>query len=369
MHALNASAPAVFRTIENARPTLLLDEVDALFGKRGKDDSSEDLRALLNAGHRKGATIPRCVGPQHNVAHFPVYCAAALTGLGDLPDTLMTRSIVVRMRRRAPGERVEPFRHRVVAPHGFALRERLAAWLTSVLEELDGAWPAMPHGITDRPADTWEALLAVADAAGGHWPGTARAACVELCKVVASREASLGVRLLTDLQAVFGDDERLSTDTVLERLYNVEEGPWGDLRGRPINARDLARRLTAYDVRSTQLKVDGQKVRGYRREDLWDAWQRYLPSGPDEAVPPVPAVPGRSEHLSPVPAGEAVPVPAPQAVPDTPPLSREVPEVPQVPHLGDRSDRGTCDLCSRVTLNRLADGGWRHQACAEEVAS
>jgi len=369
MHALNASAPAVFRTIENARPTLLLDEVDALFGKRGKDDSAEDLRALLNAGHRKGATIPRCVGPQHNVAHFPVYCAVALAGLGDLPDTLMTRSIVIRMRRRAPGERVEPFRYRVIAPQGHVLRDRLATWVATAMEELDGAWPTFPEGITDRPADTWEALLALADAADGHWPTTARAACIELCKVVANREASLGVRLLTDLQSAFGEDERVATDTLLERLYAIEEGPWGDLRGRPIDARGLARRLNAYDVKSTQLKVGGQKVRGYRREDLWDAWQRYLPSGPEEAVPAVPAVPGRSEHLFPVPAGEPVPVPATQAVPDTPPLSREVPEVPQVPHLGDRSDRGTCDLCSRVTLNQLDDGGWRHQACAEEVSA
>ncbi len=33
----------------------------------------------------------------------------------------------------------------------------------------------MPDGVTDRRADVWESLVAVADTAGGHWPKTARA--------------------------------------------------------------------------------------------------------------------------------------------------------------------------------------------------
>ena len=90
MHVLSASPAAVFRSIESEHPTLLLDEVDAIFGKRGTDDGAEDLRGLLNAGHRAGATIPRCVGTHHEVKRFPVFAAVALAGLGDLPETLMT---------------------------------------------------------------------------------------------------------------------------------------------------------------------------------------------------------------------------------------------------------------------------------------
>jgi hypothetical protein len=51
------------------------------------DQSNEDLRALLNSGYKRGATIPRCVGPKHDVQNFTVYCATALAGLGELPDT------------------------------------------------------------------------------------------------------------------------------------------------------------------------------------------------------------------------------------------------------------------------------------------
>jgi hypothetical protein len=30
----------------------------------------------------------------------------------------------------------------------------------------------MPEGVTDRSAEIWEPLLAIADTAGGHWPDT-----------------------------------------------------------------------------------------------------------------------------------------------------------------------------------------------------
>ncbi len=329
MHVLSASAAAIFRTIEKGSPTLLFDEVDAIFGRRGNDDGNEDLRALLNAGHRGGATIPRCSGPTHEVRNFPVYAAAALAGLGDLPDTLMTRSVIVRMRRRAPGETVRPFRHRLASPEGYELRDRLGGWVTTVADRLRGAWPEMPDGVTDRAADCWEPLLAIAEAAGGDWPERARRACVELTKAGVSREASLGVRLLADLRLVFADEERMGTETILERLCAIDEAPWADLRGRPLDARGLARRLNNYEISSTQLKIEGHKVRGYRREDLWDAWRRYLP--PEEAVPAVPPVPARSGGVPEVPDAGEVPVPLAEAVPEAPPLSSAVPQVPQVP--------------------------------------
>lgn len=367
MHALNSSAAPIFRSIDTARPTLLFDEVDALWG-RGKDDNAEDLRALLNAGHRRGASIPRCVGPSHAVQHFPVFAATALAGLGDLPDTLMSRSIPIRMRRRAPGEHVEPFRHRVVAPQGHLLRGRLKAWTESVFDQLDNAWPEMPDGITDRPADTWEALLAIADAAGGHWPTTARAACVAACKVVASRDASLGVRLLADLRAVFGDDDRLSTDTILDRLHALDEAPWSELRGKALDARGLARRLNQYDVKSTKVKIGDASLRGYRREDLWDAWTRYLPSAPQEAEPTEPPEPSRSKAMSTVPLTLTVPEPANEAEPHAPLLTSDVPQVPQVPHPQEESPRfdqstGPCIECGART-GLTVDDVWacsRHQ--------
>ncbi len=306
MFALSASTAATFRSLAKSPRVLLFDEVDAIFKARGKDDSSEDLRALLNAGHRRGATIPRCVGPTHDVQNFPVFAAAALAGLGDLPDTLMTRSVIIRMRRRLPSENVEPFRRRLHEPKGSELQGMLADWCAGVSDEVGEAWPEMPAGVLDRPADVWEPLLAVADAAGGHWPGSARAACIELVKVGQSREASLGVKLLADLRTVFGDAAVLSTEAILKGLCGMEESPWADFRGKPLDARGLAGRLHQYDIASVKVKMDGTALKGYRREHLWDAFERYLPPslpGAGNGEPREPGEPPRSRTRDGFPIG------------------------------------------------------------------
>ena len=301
MFSFSASPAAIFRTLAHERRTLLFDEVDTVFTRKGKDDN-EDMRALLNMGYRRGATIPRCIGPLHEVRHFPVFAPVALAGLGDLPDTIMSRSIIIRMRRRAPSERIEQFRSRLHGPDGALLRERLAAWAEEIGPEVGEAWPAMPGGVVDREAEVWEPLLAVADVAGGHWPDTARAACVELLKVASDREVSLGVRLLGDLRTVFGDRDSMSTVEILEALNALDEAPWGDLYGKPMQARTLARMLAKYEVKGTMIKAGGRALRGYRREALWDAWARYIPPVSAEVQP---MQPGEPESADLIPHGTA----------------------------------------------------------------
>ena len=204
---------------------------------------------------------------------LPAYCAVALAGLDDLPDTLMSRSIVVRMRRRAPHEIIEPFRHRVHAPDGHALRDALASWSAAIPA---GAWPDMPDEITDRNADIWEALFAVADEAGGAWPDRARLAAVTFVTDVTAATASLGVRLLEDIQTVFEDREHVSTESLLAALVAMDEAPWGDLRGKPLDARGLARRLSKYEVKPKTIRDGNVTAKGYDRSDFYDAWSRYV---------------------------------------------------------------------------------------------
>lgn len=281
LFAFSASVPAIFRTLSDRQTTMLFDEVDTVFGKRGKDDQNEDLRALLNAGYRRGAKIPRCVGAQHEVRQFDVFAAVALAGLGDLPDTVMTRSVIVRMRRRAPSEHIEPYRARTHEPQGHALRDRLAAWAGRVGEAVGSAEPDLPEGVVDRPAEVWEPLIAVADAAGGDWPERARVACLAICGSLGSRGVSLGVRLLTDLRQVFGADSALSTVRILELLKGDKLGdtaPWATLHGEGLDPRGLARLLNQYGVQSVKVWIGAASVRGYRRADLWDSWQRYCPA-------------------------------------------------------------------------------------------
>lgn len=281
MFVFGASTAALFRTMADREVTLLFDEVDTVFTRRGSDDQNEDLRALLNVGYRNGATIPRCVGPTHEVRQFSVFAPCALAGLGDLPDTLMSRSIVIRMRRRAPHEHVVPYRPREHAEEGRAIRQRLADWAATVGQEAGTAWPELPDGIVDRLAEVWEPIISVADAAGVPWPERARAAAQCFAEVASERAPSLGIRLLADLRSVFGDRPAMPTEDILDALNAMEEAPWGNLRGKALDARGLANRLRQYSVRSRNLRIGGSIRKAYYAEDLHDAWARYLsPASP-----------------------------------------------------------------------------------------
>jgi hypothetical protein len=292
MHAVNATPAALFRSVADAesRRTILFDEIDTVFGPKAKEH--EELRGLLNAGHRRSGVAYRCVGQGTNqtVVEFPAYAAVALAGLGKLPDTILTRSVVIRMRRRAPGEHVEPYRARVHEPEGEKLRGLLADWTATVAGQLTGYWPDMPPGVTDRPADVWEPLLAIADAAGGHWPARARQACTWLVRDNADRGISLGIRLLADLHDIFRGQRAMTTEDILTQLHALDAAPWADLKGQPLDARGLARLLDPYDITPAKVKVNGRALQGYRAEHLADAWTRYLP--PPDPAETEPAEPG-----------------------------------------------------------------------------
>ena len=160
MHAVHCTPAALFRAVGDLdnRPTILFDEIDSVFGPKAREN--EELRAFLNAGHRRSGLTFRCesVGNTHTVVSFASFAAVALAGLHDVPDTIATRSVIVRMRRRGPMDVVEPYRLRVHEPEGLAIGEQLAAALEPLALPED---PVLPAGVTDRPADVWEPLLAV----------------------------------------------------------------------------------------------------------------------------------------------------------------------------------------------------------------
>ncbi len=280
VEAVNVTPAYLFRKVgdPDGAPTILFDEIDTIFGPKAKEN--EEIRGLLNAGHRRGAVAGRCVvhGKIVKTEEIPAYCAVALAGLGDLPDTILSRCVVVRMRRRAPTEQVEPYRRRVHAEAGHALRDQLAAWAASIIEAATVAIPDMPAGVEDRPADVWEPLLAVADLAGGDWPNRARVACVSDVSASKAGTPSLGIRLLADLRTIFGDRQAMGTKAILEDLHQLEDSPWADLRGKPLNAYGLARRLKGYGIARKSVRLGTWTGHGYAREDLHDSWQRYLPT-------------------------------------------------------------------------------------------
>src|SRR5829696_2678363 len=187
---VNATVAAIVRSVGDNPPTLIVDEADTIFRW---DITSHQLEAMTT------------------------FAMACLASIGDLPDTIEDRTVVIRMRRRAPGEQIAPYRTRRDGPHLNELRDELADWVGGMAPALHDVVPEMP--VEDRAADTWEPLVAIADAAGGHWPDRARSACLALTGDEPN-DGAPGTRLLADLHEVWkeSEPELFTTTTILDRL-------------------------------------------------------------------------------------------------------------------------------------------------------
>lgn len=273
LQVASITSAAMFRIISEGPTTLLLDEVDTIFDRRGS--GAEDLRGLLNAGYRRGGAVMRASG-KHGVKTFRVFAPVALAGIGRLPDTVQDRSIVLRLKRRAIGESVEKLRRREVEADVFMLRTSIAKWAEENISTLANMPTVVPDALGDRAADIWEPLLAIASMAGGDWPERASMAAVALSvPVEADDGGSDGVRLLADLRVALDvlQRERVSSADLVRALCGFEDAPWADDR---LDALTLARMLRPFDVRPRSIRIGETVLRGYNREDFTDPFNRYL---------------------------------------------------------------------------------------------
>ena len=273
------TAAVLVRKISRLGPTLLLDETDATFN--GNKEFSETLRGVLNSGYRRGGVYSICVKVDGEWVDqdFPVFCAKALSGIGILPDTVQDRGITIEMRRKLKSDDAEKFRRRDAVLDATPLFDALTAWSAESVPVLEPARPNIPEELGDRAADVWEPLFAIADLAGGDWPELARQSAIALSSTSAQEDDSSGVTLLRDIQSVFiarGVDRLFSTDLASE-LANIEESSWGDIRGKPLNASGLARRLKPFGIKPKQIRIEGTSLKGYMQYDFIDAWERYTP--------------------------------------------------------------------------------------------
>ena len=80
--------------------------------------------------------------------------------------------------------------------------------------------------MNDRAADNWRPLLAIADLAGGEWPGLARQAALALSGE--AQDAAIGVELLNDIRAAFGEDDVIRSVDLIAELVKDPERPWAE---------------------------------------------------------------------------------------------------------------------------------------------
>jgi hypothetical protein len=269
--SVGISAAALYRSIEKWHPAFVLDEADDAFV------DNPDLRQVVNSGWTRGQGVMRCDPDTHEPSKFSTFCPKAIALKGKkMPDTMLSRTIFIEMKRRLRGEKVEHFRH--LDDDDFArLRSQLARWAADHGAALGSARPAQPEGFMNRTASNWELLFAIADSLGPVAEERARRIAQKI--VGAVDMASAGVVLLQDIKAMFDAStcDHLTTRVILERLNADPEKPWAEWnRGKAINDKGVADLLREYRILSRNVGPREAQAKGYRKADFADAWERYL---------------------------------------------------------------------------------------------
>ncbi|MCA9312006.1 MAG: DUF3631 domain-containing protein [Phycisphaerales bacterium] len=281
--AANITSATLFRIIDAHSPTLLIDEADTFLGDK------DELRGILNSGHRRAsAQVFRTVGDNHEPRRFRTWAPKVVACIGRLPDTLEDRSVRIPMRRRRREESVSRLRQDRLGLELEPIRCQLSRWAADHAQVLRGADPVVPEGLSDRAADNWRPLLAIAEAAGGDWPSRGRAAAAGLS---GSRidEGTPTALLLVDIRTEFDRQgvDRIPSQELIDVLTARDDRPWAEWRNdRPLTQVQLARMLGRFEIRPKVIRFGLRTVRGYERESFADAWARYLPDDPQHLQHP-----------------------------------------------------------------------------------
>ena len=271
--AENLSVAVLFRVVEAHRPTVLADECDTWLR------DNEELRGMLNSGHRRGGQALRCEGETNEVRAFNVFGPVVLCGIGTLPGTLHDRSIVIRLERAKPGELSKRFDSRRVESEK-ELCQKLARFMADNTARLETSDPELPDGAFNRLADNWRPLFAIAEIAGSDWPQRAETAFIKLTSSGDVDAQGIGTTLLADIKQIYENAgvDRLPSATLCNSLAEIEGREWAEWgRARkPISTHQLAKLLRRFHVSPRAIRVGDETPRGYLLADFAEAFARYL---------------------------------------------------------------------------------------------
>lgn len=278
------SPAALYRTIDDEKPTLLVDEAEMF------SSAKSEFRSLLNTGYRRGQTVRRHDGD------FETYCPKAFALIGDVHDTLRDRSIVVEMRRGEPSRR---FVFAAAREEGTALGERLSVELSSKAEEIDIAvrdFEGLPF-LLDRDEEIWTPLFVLCRLLCPDRIKELKRAAADICAAKtakarkylelseeedAAQNREYALRLLHDMADITADRDQITTQEAIDKLREIPTSPWRRFRGEGIKndrsgAMLVAALLSGFGVRPTTIRVapktggTGSTAKGYKRHAILNA--------------------------------------------------------------------------------------------------
>ena len=273
---------AYYHRLQMDHPTMLLDQ--------GEDlplDQDGVMKASLNA--YKAGSYREIRWKGQNI-RLDLYNPLALAAIGRLYRTLMSRSVIINMKRFAGDLRqfaLSDTRDLEIA------QQMIFDWAESV--QLN-RYPDLPEGMRNRPAELWRPLISVADSFGPEWGVKARRAALELGKRDYSTD--YGEKLLTDIRTLFHTRgvDRFFSEELTTALCTMEESPWPEWRGihdnqhaRALTKYELARLLDPFEIHPKVIWVrrggSRKSASGYMRSQFESAWASYC--GPEARQTPI----------------------------------------------------------------------------------
>lgn len=275
----SASPASIFRMMEDV-PTLLLDEVEALRNNK-PSESAQAILAILNAGHRKGATVTRCVPPDWKVQHFPIYGPKAFAAIGRLPDALADRCIRIPMQRKAASQTVARFLFARTPAEAEPIHDAMEFWAESNRDAVQQTYADMGDlgFLVDREADLWMPVFAVCAVAAPERTEELKKCALMLCgdKAADDLDDSLALTLLENVRIVWAPGhQNMTTASLIDALARLPESLWAEPEHK-LTPKRLARMLRPFGIEPRQVRVEIGTGKGYQRADFEAAFARYLP--------------------------------------------------------------------------------------------
>jgi len=264
-------------------PTLLIDEIDSVFRKNSEE--GEATRAFANTGYRATGFYGITEGDSKKTpTKFKTFAPMALAGKGEvLPESVMTRAVIIRLQRRMGNEYIEDFLTDLVAFEAEELREELLGWSDYCAQDISTLNPDLP--VRDRDREVWLPLFIVAHLADEAWIKRAEIALANIQEAKSDNTLPRERQLLSDIWKIFQGQERekIKSAAIILGLIEMHDSEWDTYNfGKPINERALAKKLRAYGIKPAQIRFEnGQGAKGYYRSEVESAVKRYLePSMP-----------------------------------------------------------------------------------------
>jgi Protein of unknown function (DUF3631) len=298
--ASNITVGALFRAIDTCRPTLFIDEADTFLAgnsaMRGIINSGNTRRTAyvlrLSTSRNRRTTTPlesTCssrresalnieISPQMpppnihpGLIRYSCWCPKVIAMIGEVPDTIGDRSIVVKMSRKLTTEACAP----LAELDTDEIKSKCVRFALDVSPFIAAAEKTHINGLNDRAADTFDPLYVIARLAGEAWEKKLLAAALTL-SITTDVEKS-GSGLILDIMDIIFDSggDKIFTRDLVARLRDGNMKSTA-LKYSSINEYQLSKILRPYGIKPVTMRIGAQVRNGYVMDDFREALGRYV---------------------------------------------------------------------------------------------